>query len=380
MSDPPSPPRRTAYLPPGRVSGPALAADVSRVTDHPVVESLLDAQRAAVVIVNRERQIVASNVRFLALAGVRDPAALLGLRFGESFACVGADQGADGCGTGPRCAGCGAAIATLAGLRDRGAERECSLRVERGGREEDLALRVMAVPFRISGEPFTALFVSDLTGERRRAAVVRAPVTGASRAAAELRAALDAFRRSGEPGELARAEALADEVRGELAVHALLAGEDVAAAGLPPPRPVEVRDVLRKLSTALRSHPAAGGRVVEIDSPPPGAAVVAEPAALQHALLAVAVNAMEATRAGGTVRVATLETAQETWLRVWNAGAIPVVVRSRLFERYFSTKGPGRGHGTWATKLLAERVLGARIDWTSCRDEGTWFSLVLPRG
>jgi C4-dicarboxylate-specific signal transduction histidine kinase len=137
---------------------------------------------------------------------------------------------------------------------------------------------------------------------------------------------------------------------------------------------------MRRLSSALRAHPAAGGRVVEIDSPPPGAAVVAEPAALQHALLAMAVNAMEATRAGGTVRVVTLETAHDTWLRVWNAGAIPVVVRSRLFERYFSTKGAGRGHGTWAMKLLAERVLGGRIDWTSGREEGTWFSVVLPRG
>lgn len=379
MDDPASP-RRTAYLPPGRSSGAALSADVARVAEHPVVESLLGAQRAAVVIVNPHRQIVASNVRFLALAGVRDPAALLGLRFGESFECVGAEQGADGCGTGPRCAGCGAAIATLAGLRDRGAERECSLRVDRGGRAEDLSLRVMAVPFRISGEPFTALFVSDLTGERRRAAVARAPVAAARRAAGELRVALDAFRRSGDAADLARAEGLADEVRGELAVHDLLAGEDVAASSLPPRRQVEVRDVLRRLSVALRSHPASGGRVVEIDSPPPGAAVVAEPAALQHALLAMAVNAVEATRAGGTVRVAIRETAHETWLRVWNAGAVPVVVRSRLFERHFSTRGAGRGHGTWAMKLLAERVLGGRIDWTTCREEGTWFSLVLPRG
>jgi signal transduction histidine kinase len=378
--DEPGSPRRTAYLPPGRVGEAALAADVSRVTDHPLVESLLDAQRAAVVIVNRQRQIVASNVRFLALAGVRDPAALLGLRFGESFGCTGAGQGPDGCGTAPHCAGCGAALATLAGLRDQGAERECSLRVDRAGHEEDLALRLVSVPFRVSGEPFTALFVSDLTAERRRAAAARAPVAGASRAAGELRAALEAFRRSGEATDLGRAEALADEIRGELAVHALLAGDEVPPASLPAASRLEVRDVLRRLSAALRSHPAAGGRVVEIDSPPPGAAVVGEPAALHHVLLAMAVNAVEATRGGGTVRVAFAETAHEASLRVWNAGAVPAVVRSRLFERFFSTKGSGRGHGTWAMRLLAERVLGARIEWTTSREEGTWFSIVLPRG
>jgi signal transduction histidine kinase len=379
MPGPASPPS-TAYLPSGRVGGAALAGEVARIADHPLVGSLLDAQRAAVVIVNRQRQIVASNVRFLALAGVRDPAALLGLRFGQGFECVAAEQGTDGCGTSPRCAGCGVAIATLAGLRERSAERECSLRVDRGGRTEDLSLRVTAVPFQVAGETYVALLLADLTAERRRAAAARAPVVGASRVAGELRLALDAYRASGEPNDLARVEALADELRGELAVHALLSGEEPADGVLPPPRPLEVRSVLRRLSAALRAHPESGGRVVEIDPSPPGAEVIAEPAALHHVLLAMAVNAVEATRAGGTVRIAAAETAHETSLRVWNAGAIPAAVLPRLFDRYFSTKGPGRGHGTWAMRLLAERVLGARIAHTTSRTEGTWFSVVLPRG
>lgn len=99
-----------------------------------------------------------------------------------------------------------------------------------------------------------------------------------------------------------------------------------------------------------------------------------------HVLLAMAVNAVEATRGGGTVRVATAETAHEATLRVWNSGAIPAAVAPRLFERFFSTKGPGRGYGLWSMKLLAEQVLDARVAVTTSRTEGTWFSLVLPRG
>lgn len=378
MPDPPSP--RTGYLPLGRLGGTALATDVSRVAGHPLVESLLDAQRAAVVVVNAERQIVASNVRFLALSGGRDPAALLGVRFGESLSCVGAEGGADGCGTSARCAGCGAALATLAGLRDRGGERECSLRVERAGRREDLSLRIVSVPFRIAGEPYAALLVTDLTVERRQAAAARVPLDGAARLADALRAACETYRRSGEAADLDRIEALADEIRGELAVHALLAGEEVPPGRHAPPRPLDVRDVLRRLSAALRAHPAAGGRVVEIDPPPPGAAVLAEPAALHHALLALALNAVEATRAGGTVRIACSESAHETSLRVWNAGVVPAVVVPRLFERFFTTRGPGRGQGLWFTRLLAERVLDGRVAYTTGAGEGTWFALVLPRG
>lgn len=370
----------TGYLPIGRVSAAGLSTEVTRAADHPLVNGLLGVQRSAVVIVDGHRQIVASNLRFLALAGVKDPGSLLGLRFGETFGCVGADEGPDGCGTARRCAGCGAAFATLAGLRERGGERECSLRVDRGGRTEDLALRVVAVPFRVAGDVFTALFVSDVTGERGRSRAERAWVSDAVRLSASLHDACEALRASGEPEDLERVQALAEQVRGELAVQALLAGDEPEAGGFPPPRTVEVRPALRRLAAALRAHPASGGRTVELDATLPGAKVVAEPAALHHVLLRMAVNAMEATRAGGTVRVTVAEGAHETWLRVWNDGVVPAAVRPRLFQRYFSTKGPGRGSGTWAMQLLAERVLGGRVEYTTSPGEGTWFVLVLPRG
>lgn len=371
--------RRTAYLPSGRAGGAALADDVSRIARHPLVASLLDAQRTAVVIVNPQRQVVASNLRFLAMAGVEDARALLGERFGEALGCESAGAGPDGCGTSRRCATCGVALATLAGLRGRAGERECALRVVRGGRAEELELRVTAVPFQIAGEPFTALLVADQTAERRRAALAAAPVAAARELADELRLACDALPGSGGRAAVERIAALADGVRGELCVSALLAGEEIPPAELPARRPVEVRAALRRLSAALRGHPAAGGRIVEIDPPAADAAVSAEPAALHHAALAMAVNAVEATRAGGTVRVTVSETDRETFLRVWNAGRIAEAARERLFERHASAKGPGRGQGTWAMKLLAERVLGARVEYTTSREDGTWFSLVLRR-
>lgn len=40
------------------------------------------------------------------------------------------------------------------------------------------------------------------------------------------------------------------------------------------------------------------------------------------------------------------------------------------------------GHGTWAIKLLTERAPGRQLEHPTPRprEEGTWFSLVLPRG
>jgi signal transduction histidine kinase len=50
----------------------------------------------------------------------------------------------------------------------------------------------------------------------------------------------------------------------------------------------------------------------------------------------------------------------------------------RIFSRSFSTKGVGRGLGTYSIKLLTERYLGGRADFVSNREDGTVFRVRLP--
>ena len=50
----------------------------------------------------------------------------------------------------------------------------------------------------------------------------------------------------------------------------------------------------------------------------------------------------------------------------------------KIFQRSFSTKGEGRGLGTYSMKLLTERYLGGRVSFTTSADEGTIFKVALP--
>ena len=63
---------------------------------------------------------------------------------------------------------------------------------------------------------------------------------------------------------------------------------------------------------------------------------------------------------------------------VHNPGHIDPAIQAQIFQRYFTTKGEGRGLGTYGMKLLAEEYLGGRVSFASSRARGTTFSVWVP--
>ena len=53
-------------------------------------------------------------------------------------------------------------------------------------------------------------------------------------------------------------------------------------------------------------------------------------------------------------------------------------VQLQVFQRAFSTKGTGRGLGTYSARLIGAHVLGGKVWFTSNRDDGTTFHIALP--
>ncbi len=84
-------------------------------------------------------------------------------------------------------------------------------------------------------------------------------------------------------------------------------------------------------------------------------------------------NALEATAKGGQVTLSCVK-AMESGVRfsVHNPGFIPTEIQGQIFKRSFSTKGQGRGLGTYSMKLLSSFVKGS-IWFTSSPREGTTF-------
>lgn len=89
-------------------------------------------------------------------------------------------------------------------------------------------------------------------------------------------------------------------------------------------------------------------------------------------------NALEASRYGRQVTLDCEEVDGGVRFSVHNEGAMPREVHLQIFRRSFSTKGEGRGLGTYSIKLFGERYLEGKVDFTTDADAGTTFALWLP--
>jgi signal transduction histidine kinase len=89
-------------------------------------------------------------------------------------------------------------------------------------------------------------------------------------------------------------------------------------------------------------------------------------------------NALEATSGGMEVRLACERSQSSLVFSVHNPSYMPRSVQLQMFHRSFSTKGKGRGIGTYSMKLFGERYLKGKVWFSSTEDKGTTFYFSLP--
>jgi signal transduction histidine kinase len=343
------------------------------------VAAVFQAAGGALAILNGQRQVVALNQPGLDLMGA-DAGAALGLRPGEALGCTRAADGPDGCGTGAACASCGLAIATVVSENlDRPEERDCTITVRRGARRVDLDLRVRASPVDVEGQRFTLLTATDVSEERRRQMLERAFSGDVLQQVAALRSAASVLLDpSPSPEALGRIRRLILQLDRAVQIQRALAA-GLAGGLTPQPRTVAIADELAHLSQALERHAASRGRRLEVLPATAGELMAVDSAMLQHVLTAMALNALEATSPGGRVRIAVDVGDVLVSFRIWNAGAIPNALVHRIFQRYFTTRGPGRGNGTWSMKVVGEELLRGEVGFRTSAAGGTTFWITLPR-
>ena len=345
------------------------------------MRGLLSSIGGLLAVLNEHRQIVALNDALLDALGIEDAAAAFGLRPGEALGCVFAGEEPAGCGTSRSCSTCGAAIAIVTSLAaDAPVERQCAMSVIRHGVPADAAFLVRAVPIWVQGQRFVLLFLRDTSDEQERAALERTFLHDISNMLTGLLGASELLAQGDTAPDLIdsiyrASRRLADEV--EIQRSLLHTASRVLR---PNWTQVSAHAVMEELRSFYVHHTAARDRIIEIRNPDPGLRCRTDSSIVLRVLCNMVTNALEATGAGGIVRIWVEEHPAHLVFCVWNAEAIPRTVARRIFQRNFSTRdGMGRGIGTYSMKRLGEAVLGGRVGFTSSLTEGTVFSIKLPR-
>lgn len=371
----------TFFLPAGRAPREMVLRQAGMVGAQSLLTMLLDAIPEMLLILNPQRQIVFANQTLADVLGIGDLGEAIGSRPGEALDCAHAADTPGGCGTSKFCTTCGAARALQSASQGRADVQEC--RILRRNRTEALDFRVYAKPFELNGEPFTLFVLDDVSHEHRRRALERIffhdvlNTAGGVFGAAQLLAMVDPQ----EQEELrAMVERLSRRLIDEIKAQRMLS--DAESGDLKPlMQETDVEALADEVAELYRSHAVAKGREIEVAPPDGGGSrwITSDPNLLSRVMGNLVKNALEASSAGDMVTVSMSLLDDVVELRVHNPAVMPEPVQMQMFQRSFSTKGEGRGLGTYSIRLLTEKYLGGTVRFESAPGAGTTFFVRVPR-
>ncbi len=131
--------------------------------------------------------------------------------------------------------------------------------------------------------------------------------------------------------------------------------------------------VARLIEPTARAHSVK----VEVRPAPAGMHVRADEAEMQHTLINLLLNAVQASRAGGQVRVEA-EAGDQVRVRVIDNGCgISADDQKRIFEPFFSARQGGTGLGLFLSLNFVRRW-GGEIRVESVVGRGSTFEVVFP--
>ena len=361
------------YLLKSRSAISPFMQQVHHLREVDLLEQIMDALPESVVITNQDRLIVFANQAFIDFLGEKDRSAVYGLRFGEIVQCENSLLKEDGCGAAESCLVCGARKAQLSATDLTVDIQECRITVS--GKLSAMELKVMASPFEVDGETYIIMGITDVSDQKRRHMLERIffhdllNTAGGLRGFAELMKEANLEELDSYKDIIYEiSERLIEEINSQRDLLAAENGELVTNFF-----PIDSLKVLLELQELYQNHDRAKDRLVLVDKTAESITFDTDKVLLKRVLGNMVKNALEAMEPGKTVTLNCAINGDSVVYTVQNPGFIPEQVQLEIFKRSFSTKGSGRGLGTYSMKLLSEQYLGGEVDFSSSEENGTTF-------
>jgi signal transduction histidine kinase len=384
-------PSATEFASPGRESPERLLEQSRLLLEKELVLEFMASIPAALMLLNQHRQIVAINERCREFLNVEGLEACRGLRPGEALGCEAAGS-VNGCGTTRQCRVCGAVLAILASMRhEQPVLEECLFRHEDGSCAE---FQVEASTLHVGGERFTVFVLLDISAQKRKELLDRVFFHDINNALWGLKLTHEVVAQpspqgvapQGAPpqgtlpqGASALQSQLVDRVIREFQMYRRMVAAENKELQVEP-RVLDRHQLVRALGDQFAVVLERRGMTLEAASEGSGARLFSSDEGLLMMVLEnLMKNAVEASQSGEVVRLRATASEEQVCFSVWNRSAMPEDVQLQMFKRSFSTKGQGRGVGTYSVKLLTEGYLGGQVAFTSSPEKGTSFVVTLPK-
>ena len=356
--------------------------DYEELRNIDYISELISALPYIATILNNDRQIVFSNDVLLESMqlNIED---VLGKRPGEALSCRNASSMEAGCGTSDHCQVCGA-VNTILKCQDSGktATDECRIRtLDEDGQEDWLDLEVTATPFTWEKDKFVVFAARDISAEKRKEALERIFFHDVINTAGALQGMVDLLKQLEDPKKIKKFINLLSAVSQDLTEEilnqkSLLAAENGELAVNN--QKFYLKETLEHIIKEYKRHELALNKEIHFIENDCEITIETDPVLLRRVISNMIKNGLEAIDPEERITVDCRIKPESVIIRVHNPGSMPDTVQKQIFQRSFSTKGKGRGLGTYSMKLLGEKYLMGKVSFSTSKEEGTVFCLELP--
>lgn len=368
---------KTEHAPAERAKLETLLNQQNEILKNLSLVNLSNSVSQMLLVLNQQRQIVYANKVFTDFLGLPETKPIIGKRPGEAVNCIHASQTEGGCGTTEFCRKCGAVNAIIESQSGVASEKECRILTSEN---DALDFRVTASPFETNNEKLTIFAINDISNEKRKQTLERVFYHDVLNSAGGISGLSSVINDLKEPKDIERIARLINKASDNL-INEILTQRQISAAenGDLQPEISEINtiEILKDLADLYSQHESIAGKFIAISSKSLITKLSTDAVLLRRVIGNMIKNALEASLPDSTVTLSCHKSAEKIRFSVHNNSFIQRDVQLQLFKRSFTTKGVGRGIGTYSMKLLGERYLNGKVGFESTQENGTTFYIDL---
>jgi signal transduction histidine kinase len=346
------------------------------------LSELLNSMPSAAAILTPERQIIFANTNLVTSLGYKSLESILGSKPGEALHCLHAIENEDMCGISESCKVCGA----LKAMKNTQATRKISVSEMRlqavlGGLTVNRDFRLTVTPIQMNEKVYMILYINDISHEKRRLVLEKiffhdvlnkvSSLHGISRIL-HTETSLDRI------GDLLNiVDFIISDMTGEILEQREITAAEKGDLNIRKEH-VSLSKLLNRIASQVHLLSNPNKAKIKVEMKASDTMLLTDPILLNRVITNMIKNAMEASIDDETIELKAVSYPDKVIVSVHNKAVLDNEVRLQIFQRSFSTKGNGRGLGTYSIKLLTERYLCGKVSFSSSEEEGTIFYIELP--
>ena len=369
---------KTEYAPAQRADYSTLINQQNEIMRNPLLVNMSNSVSQMLLVLNQQRQIIYANKAFTDFLGLPEFSSVIGKRPGEAVNCIHSSQTDGGCGTTEFCRKCGAVNAIIESQSGVASEKECRILT---ADNDALDFRVTASPFETSNEKLTVFAINDISNEKRKQTLERVFYHDVLNSAGGISGLSEVIAGINDHDKVVKIAGLINRASDNL-INDINSQRQISAAenGDLEPQFTETNSLqlLKDITDLYSQHQVIAGKFISIDRSSQLFKFSTDVLLLRRVIGNMVKNALEASPQNAKVTLYCIKSNDgKVRFTVHNESFIPRDVQLQLFKRSFTTKGVGRGIGTYSMKLLGEKYLKGKVGFESSQENGTTFYIEL---